>query len=60
MTSSNRASSTQSDKVQAHENQFIKRSKDIYENFKFVKVARKEYRGFVSKVKYGGDFFSKS
>ena len=38
----------------------MERSRDIYENFKFVKVAGKKYRDFVSKVKHGRDLSSKS
>ena len=43
MSNSNCASSTQFDKTQAHENQPMKRFRDISEIFKFVKVAHREY-----------------
>ena len=36
MSSPNRASPTKYNKAQAHENQPIKRSRDIYENFKKI------------------------
>ena len=53
----NRTSPTQSEKAQTHDNQPMKRSKDILE---FIKASSREYCDFVSKTKGGGDFFSKS
>ena len=43
MPSLNRTSLTQSEKAQAPDNQPMKRLKEIYKNFKFVKVPSKEY-----------------
>ena len=42
ISSQNRSSSTKSEKAQAHDNQPMKRFRDISKIFKFVKAARKE------------------